>query len=518
MRTQTMARSIATAIFLLAASTSWAATLGGNVTLGGIFVDEEGDRSTVQETFDLYDGFAVSRIHLFGTTDSRNSFMLDLRDINLDSRMGHLLLRMPGRFRLNADYDQSRYVFDPGRGVTADRKDWRLGAQWTASPWLVLSGGGGYLTREGDRLAFPPGTADVLGDRYDHALLTTQWSADVQSGRRGGGLSLRTSNFSDDLNSAADRTGQVFAGRLYAPMPFYEKWNNLFRASYGTRKRSDGDQEWTLSGFQYTGILQPRDAWELRYGFDASRVKDESLDLQTDRIQNDVDVFWFHRYGRLNAGYGYETNDDDRTLTSYQSWRAGAIVRPDPRVTARVEYAGRVKKDQEELTLLKDIESSKVRAKLDVRPVERFTVGGDFTRRERDLNDIGVSVEGTVTGAFVRWDVPRWGSLMADYSHADDDYDDLLAPFKSISDIVTARVETGYVKNLTLASGVTYLDIGGDLDIEKSIVFVEGTYRLLDRYHLGVKYNAYNYDDYILLDRYYTANVVRVDFGYDLRP
>jgi len=511
-----MAIPIAAAVLLLAGSTSWAATLDGTVKLGGIFVDEEGDRSAVQETYDIYDGFSVSQIRLFGTTDSRSSFMLDLRDINLDSRMGHLTYRMPGVFRLTAGYDQSRYVFDPGRGVTSDRKDWKVGAQWTAAPWLVLNGSAGYLTREGDRLAFPAGTMGTLGDAYDHSLLTTTWSADVQSGRRGGGLSLQTSNFSDDLNSSADRTGQVVSGRLYAPMPFYEKWNNLFRASYGTRKLDEGDLEYTLSGFQYTGILQPVSDYELRYTFDASRVKDDALDLQTDRIQNDVDVFWFHKYGRLNAGYGYETNDDDRTLTSFQSWRAGAIVRPDPRVTARVDYAGRVKKDEEELTLLKDSEASKVRAKLDLRPREGVTVGGDFTRRERDLNDIGVSVEGTVTGAFLRYELPRWGSVSADYSHSDDDYDDLLAPFHSISDIVTARVETGYVKNLTLASGVSYLDIGGDLDIEKSIVFVEGEYRFADRYHLGVKYNVYNYDDYVLLDRYYTANVVRVDLGYDL--
>ena len=35
-------------------------------------------------------------------------------------------------------------------------------------------------------------------------------------------------------------------------------------------------------------------------------------------------------------------------------------------------------------------------------------------------------------------------------------------------------------------------------------------------YHVEVKYNVYNYDDYILLDRYYTANVVWVNVAWDL--
>jgi hypothetical protein len=511
-----MAIPIATVIFMLAATTPWAATLSGTVRVGGIFLDEEGDRSTVQETYNVYDGFALSRIQLTGTFDPRSTFMLDLRDLNLDSRSGDLTYRMPGRFKLRAAYDQNRYVFDPGRGITSERKDWKLGLQFTPNRWLALSGDVGRVTREGERLAFPLGTVNALGDRYDNALLNAQVTADVRADRRGGGVSLRMSDYSDELNAAADRRGQVVAARLYAPMPFYDRWTNLLRGSYGTRELIDGGVEYTLSSAQYTAVVQPRDAYELKYAFDASRVDDTALDLQTDRFQNDFDLAWFHRYGRVNAGYGYETNDDDRTLTSYQSWRAGTTFRPDRRLTARVDYAGRVKKDQEELTLLKDVESSRIRARLEFRPVEQLTIGGDYAKRERELPDIQVSVDGAVTGAFARYELQGWGTLSADYSHAVDEYVDRLAGFDTQSDIVTARVEVGRIKNLRLASGVTYLDIGRDLDIEKSMVFVEGALKIADRYHLEVKYNVYNYDDYILIDRYYTANVVRIDLGYDL--
>ena len=60
------------------------------------------------------------------------------------------------------------------------------------------------------------------------------------------------------------------------------------------------------------------------------------------------------------------------------------------------------------------------------------------------------------------------------------------------------------------------MDIGEDLDVEKSIVFIEGMYDVMDDLHLEVKYNVYNYDDYVLLDRYYTANVVWLTVAYDL--
>jgi hypothetical protein len=106
--------------------------------------------------------------------------------------------------------------------------------------------------------------------------------------------------------------------------------------------------------------------------------------------------------------------------------------------------------------------------------------------------------------------------VSADYSHATDRYVDRVAGFDTRSDIVTGRLYVARIRNLRVAGGVTYMDIGDDLDIEKSIVFVEAALRVAQHYRLEAKYNCYNYDDYILIDRYYTANVVRIDLGYDL--
>ncbi len=516
MRTQTKVISIATMVLLLAASSPRAATIKGTVKMGGLFVDEVGDLSTVQETYNLYEGFALSRIQLLGTLDAKSSYTLDLRDINRDSRAGDLTYRVADRFKLRAGYDQSRQVFDPGRGVTSMRKDGQLGFQYSPNKELALSGDFNYLAREGDRLSYPTGTASALGDSYDNNFATGQLTADYRNGRQGGGVSFRMSDYSDDLHPVADRQGWVAAARLYAPMPFYDKWNNLFRGAYGLRRLKEGDLDHTLSSFQYTAIVQPQRSYEIKYGFLASRVDDASTGFKTDRFVNDLDATWYHKYGRVNAGYGYETNDDDRRLTSYNTWRAGTTFRPDRRITFRLDWADRVKKDQEELTLLKDIDASRVRVELEARPIDRLTISGDYTKRERDMTDIQVSVDGEVTGAVVRYELTGWGAVSADYSHADEQYVDLYAGFGTVSDIVTARVDVARIRNLTVAGGVTYLDIGGDLNIEKSMVFVEGALRVAQRYRLEAKYNCYNYDDYILIDRYYTANVFRIDLGYDL--
>jgi len=186
-------------------------------------------------------------------------------------------------------------------------------------------------------------------------------------------------------------------------------------------------------------------------------------------------------------------------------------------VKGKVDYAGRIKNDQEDVTLLKDVESFRLRASLDFQPSDRIAFGGGYSRRERELPDIDVTVDGDVATGYGRYELKQWGSLSANYSYANDAYDDLAGNFDTESHIVTGRAEFTRIKKLQLAGGVTYMDIGKDLDIEKSSLFAEGSYRVLRDYKVEVQYNVYNYDDYILLDRYYTANVVRFNLVYDLK-
>lgn len=515
MRMTTLQTLLVLLVVALPASAMSAGTMDGTVKVGGIIMNDAGDRTAVQETYNVFDGFSISEFRLNGSPIASDRFTLDLRDINLDSRSGDFVYRRPGLFKVTAGYDQNRQLFSPDGGVNADRKDWKFGAQVTPLDWLRVSGNVNYLTREGDRLAFPSGTTGAPGTRYDNALKSGEVSAAVNRNRYGGAMTFRLSDYNDELDAAFDRRGQVMSARLHGPCILYDKWTHLVRGAYGTSELSNADLEYTFSSFAYTGVVAPVDAFQFRYNFDASRVEDDAADFRTDRVQNNFDATWFHPFGQVSGGYGYETNDDDDALTHYHGWRAGTVLRYGKYVTARVDYAGRNKTDLEELTLLKDVESSRFRGKLQVQPVEALTLGGGYTRREREFPDIRVEVEGDAAHGFARYTYAGWGAISAHYNYADDTYEDLVAGFDSRSDIVTGRVDFERIKDLRLAGGMTYLDIGGDLDIEKSMVFAEGVYTLQNNYHIEVKYNVYNYDDYILLDRYYTANVLRINVGYD---
>jgi len=510
----TLLTSLAT---ILAASSVVAADLDGTVKLGGIIRNQTGDRTAVQEMFNVYDGFSLSQIALQGMLAPRQYVALDLREINLDSRRGNLVYRLPGMVKVTADYRQHRQIFSPDGNVHSMRKDWRTGAEVTPVRWLELTGHLDSQTRDGDRLSFPLGVLSALGTSYDNRLLTGDVGAQVRGNGRGAAVTYSASSFTDELDPGAHRTGQLVSARLWAPCRFVPRLSHFVRAAWGVRRLSDRDLDYRLGLFEYTGVLRPVDALQLRYDFDARRIDDQATRLKTDRFENAIDATWFHRYGQLSGGYAHETNDDDQTLTHFNTWHGGAVLRWGRRLDANLDVASRVRKDEAEVTLLRDVDATQIRARLQFRPNDALAVGAGFSRRERDFTDIGVDLQGDEVHVFGSYAYPAWGALSGDYAYTNDDDRDLLSgSFHLQSHVVTGRVELDRIPDLKLAGGVTWLRMRRDLDIEKSLVFVEGVLTPIRDYHLEVKYNAYNYDDYILLDRFYTANVLRIDLAYDL--
>jgi hypothetical protein len=518
MRVKPLQCLLTTIVLCLMAVPASAGPWDATVQLGGIVVDEQGDRSTVQETYNIYDGFNVTRLRLSGNPGVGNYLLFDLREINLDSRKGNFLFRRPGTFRLTGRLDQHRQVFDPDRSVNADRTDWNFGARFTPRKWVTLTADYNLLRRDGHRLSFPEGAESVLGTQYDSNLHNGRLAAELQKDGRGLAVDYRISNYSDKLNDLADRTGQVVAVRAYAPGYFYDKATHMVRGAYGKSELDTGGLDYTLSRFEYTGVVRPVRVFQFKYNFDIQRVDNKSTMLKTDRIMNDFTATYFHPYGSVYATYGYETNDDDKALTNYNSWGVGGTARND-KVFAQVRYSGRdkdVPPNNESSTLLEDLEASRVLGRLEVKPVEGLFLSGNFNVRQREFPVVHVKSEGETYGGTVRYDYRNWGGLSGTYTYANEDYTDRAGNFKIRTHVVTGRVDVKYVQDLVLGAGVTHYAAERDMDIEKSILFFDGRYSVREDLHFDVKYNIYNYDDFMIRDRYYTANVVWFNVAYDL--
>lgn len=504
-------------VLALLATSAQAGDLQGEIKLGGIVKDEEAgsDLTAIHETFNIHEGFNLSRVNLNGRLGQKNFFSLDLHEASLDSRRGNFTFRIPDLGKLRLRYRNHRQLLDAAGGLASEREDYRGYLVLTPTPTLKLTADYGIQERDGDRVVYQAGGPGITGGEYEYQLQTGNVGLEYTKGARSFGLGYAFSDFQDETTVAADRRSGLFSVRFRGPCLLAPtKYSHFVRASFGRQELENLGTESTLGTFQYLGVLEPARPFQLKYRFYADRVSNDVTGFKTDYLRNDVDLTVRSKAGSVYGGYGYVTLDDDATLTETSAWRAGATARISPHLKAKFSYAGSQKTDQEQLTLLKDVESNRFRASLTAKPSEELTMGLAYAERTREFPLLDVSAEGERWSAYGRLVRPGLGALHLDFSYSDDEYDDLYGGYRADNRTVTGRVDLEFIQNLRLSTGLTYLNIGRDLDIEKSILSFEGQWDLLADTFVEVKYNVYNYDDYVLLDRYYTANVVWMNVGH----
>jgi hypothetical protein len=495
-----------------------AGVLDGIVKVGYVFLDETaGDLSVIQESYNIHENFSISQFKLYGNPTPKSYFSLNLTDINNDNRKAAFDFKIPGQLKFRATFDQHRQVFEASKNLVSRRKDAHFSLDVTPAKGLGLSALYNVQNRGGERSSYPALVESHLGNRYDYLLTSGRIEGRGQFKRRHFAVALDFSDFADDNSNVANRQGRMISARIFSPCLLTDKITHSMRGAYGKQEMSDLDLRYTLGNFQYMGEVRPDKRFKLGYTFFASRVDDEVTEIKTDNIRNSFDGEYRHPYGSLFGGYSYETNDDDRTLTTYNVYRAGATIRYSDEVDARIRYTNRTKDDEEKRTLLQESETQSFLASISFKPIEGLKVGGRYMDRNRDLPDIEVEIDGRTYNVFAGYSFRDWGSLRTDYTYAKNKYDDRIGSFETLNHTITSRVQIDYIENLALSAGLAYIDIGKDLDIEKSTLFFEAQYTHLDRYHIEIKYDVYNFDDYVLVDRYYTANVLWVNIGYSFQ-
>ena len=503
---------------LCLAQPALAGAVGGTLEVGTAAVQKTwGDPSTMPEVWDIYDGFTVSRLNLEGTAGSRSAFHLDLRDVNTNAVGGLFNYRLADLGGLTVRHARSRQLFDSGGQVSADRRDWQANLDLTPSRTFRVTAAYGRQDRQGDRWSVPANTVSWLGGGYDYVLQTHAVEGEYRQAGRMVAFGWEGSRLTDQADAAYDRHGDLLTLRASVPCLLLPgRLTHFVRGAWGQQELTAAALQSTLWDFQYFGTLRATDTVELRYKLDLDRVESDATGLQTDRTSNDFDLTWRFRQGSLFGGYGFATKDDDRTLTDTDTWRVGGSWRDGDRWQVRASYANSQKDDQESLTLLRDIESSRWRASAQAKVQDHVTVGGAWLQRDRDYPALGVTSCGERYSGFARFDLPEWGAATVEYAYSNDEYVDQAGAFRADNNAVTARVDLNRVRQLRVGAGVTYLDLGKDLDIEKSILTFDGQYDLGRDYFVNVRYNVYNYDDFVLLDRYYTSNVLWLNVGYKL--
>lgn len=494
----------------------------GRVKVGGVWLDQTGDETTMPETFNIYDGFTVSSIYLNGYSSQRNHLLLDLSNINQDNRKGVLDYRYTGMVRFQSRYTESRWVFDPTGAVDANRKDFWSSLSLTPSKSLWFKANYGVQARDGNRIGLTPGYEGWLGSEYDSKLHRYRLEAQARAGNGiGGTLAYDGVMQRDAIDPMRERDGYVASALVHVPGYYFKRLTHVVRGAIGRSEIRETGVGFDMKTLQYTGVLRGTDWFKLRYRFNGSTVDDEATLLTTDNFRQDIDGTFDYRISTLMLGYGWEALDDERAVTTTNRFRGSLALRgPNNKVSGRVAYDAQNRDDTERTTLIQDVESDRWDVRVDARPSQPVSVGARYTDRSRELTDLGTKADGTAVNAYASWtkdvsyDLVTFKQAGVEYTYTDEEYDNLWGIEHIATSVVTGRLGISLFEDLDVTGSFTYLSAGKDLDLDKSIISVGAGYHFGNGLLADVQYNVYNYDDYLILSRYYTANVIWFNVGY----
>ena len=108
------------------------------------------------------------------------------------------------------------------------------------------------------------------------------------------------------------------------------------------------------------------------------------------------------------------------------------------------------------------------------------------------------------------FNVSKYGHLNVGYAHTQGTYENTVENFEYRDHLVFGDATTNEYRGLTLGCGAQYYRSQRDLDVEHFNITAKASYRFLEDYRLECKYSAYNFDDFLVWDEYYTANMIEV--------
>jgi hypothetical protein len=513
-----IARTVSTTligVFLMAGSAALAGG-GGQARIGYVFLDEDGNLGVNQETFNTYEGPSLSLDDFRYLTGNGFNISADLQNITLNNRNLRAGVFKPGLFTASVYNNQYRrtYSFDGGKFTRRNV----VGGQFECMPrkYLHFFSGFDLTKKHGDRTALYEFRNDTIVTGTDYTQSSYDFGA--QTFWAGGTLRLeyRAFDFNDDFNVGGDRDARQFTATAFMPVPRYDRVTVSGGYDY-RRDRHDGSNTELTTNMGWGGAraLLPL-GWSLDGRFLFARTKHSLGSVETDNVVTTVAAgrTW-PRYGGVRIGYENRISDDlvDRTVAN--GGMAAGWVKVNDKLSARGRFSTRLKTVKTGSTLLGDEDVTRFQVSVRYQDTLYGDLSLRYQGRIRSNDDIDTRVEYNAFTAALNTARVRYGTLAVTYSFYLGTFENRSAPstdkFEFSDHVVTGTLQTATWRKTRGTIGGTYYRSRRDCDVEKFGLLFGLRHDLPSDVHLDVVYQAVNYDDFLVSNRYYTGNIVTVN-------
>jgi hypothetical protein len=484
----------------------------GDLKVGYIYIDEEGNRSLSHSSFNYFDGASVSVENFHYRFENGFRIRSDLRNINLDNRNLSFGFEKSGRFGADVNTNRYRRIYD-FEGDSQTRRDLTGANIWFyPSRYLKVYALGSFNTVSGD-----------VADLFDPAVPAVSRGIDYDRSKYGVGVRIKylgrmfqaeynTISYTDNLDESYDRTRKKIKLFGHFPVPDYE-WLTLSGslAKFETENDATGFklEATTAKGVVTTRLLRDFTATYVSY---FTRAGSDSDFVETDNLAHLIYVSYNHP-GKFSftAGYQYDINDDYEDVVKADSYYLSGRINPHEGFELNTILGVRSEEVDEGARLVGDEDRTrfKVRGKYEKPDIGSLRIGiENRVRKNNQLDSEADFVRYFAQGSFKDLE---YFDVSGGYSYSKGDYENAGEDFVFESQQVNLNINSREYRNLTGGFGLTYFRSKLDLDTENINLMFTGSYRFKGATKAEITYRVFNFDDFLFLDQYYTENIVEIN-------
>jgi hypothetical protein len=191
--------------------------------VGYVFTDEMDNFSVNQETFNTYEGFALSIMDIQIATVTGFNFYGDLKNVTLNNRNLNFTASKVGLLNLSFYNNQYRRIYNESGSQYTRRESTGINGEFTPYEYLKFFGGFYYYDKDGSQLSVYRPVYDSVEYTTDYTQYSWNLGTTIKYNESFITGEYRSVIFQDDTDFSLDREAEQFNLNIFSFLPTKRK-------------------------------------------------------------------------------------------------------------------------------------------------------------------------------------------------------------------------------------------------------------------------------------------------------
>jgi hypothetical protein len=481
-------------------------SLDGQAKISYLFLDDYGNKSNMEEMYNVYSGPILSNFYLNGISNNGFSFNTNIYNFNEKCRNLSLGIGKFQLFEVNVSRVESRFIYDDARRILSEREYSKVNGYIRPIKCLKIIIGYSSQIKDGERESFLEDGFDFLGNFYNYKIQRGEIGAELSHGGNHLAVTYGLKSFDSDAHAAFNKRGHEVKARAGV---FLSK-NTFFNLSYfrddNTLKESNKKLITDLlnGSISFTPIKKTKASSEVL----VQKTENRYTQVYSYIFRLDEKLSYnFSKWSNGTIGYEYQTRKEAEDKIGINSYLAEIRIKPISPLQFKANYQTRRVAERKPTHLTGPFNREDLLLEAKVTPLKMAKLELRFENRERENLDFSAvgRTRGYVSSAWVEFKDKE--ILQVDYSNLDVKYTDALGQYHTKNNILTSQIILMPLKKLTLKGGWSYIDIQGDVELWKHNVSAGLAYQVGQGFSLEGEYNLFKHDNFFYPTKDYKANL-----------